>query len=360
MSSLSALLAGSPFSLRRPDKAALFAQALSALTRHHRDHCPAYARILDRIGCRDDSFDRIEDLPFIPVRLFKDYELRSVELDRVVKTMTSSGTSGQRPSRIFLDKDTAANQTKVLARLVSDFIGTKRLPMLIVDSRATVKDRALFSARGAGILGFSIFGSGVEYALDDRMQLDAPLVTEFATRHGGGPVLLFGFTSIIWEHFLKPLQRGEASFAFPQGTLIHGGGWKKLIDQAVTSDVFKRSIAAASGIGRVCNYYGMVEQTGSIFMECEFGHLHASDFSDIVIRDHRDFSPLPLGEPGLIQLLSLLPASYPGHSILTEDEGRIIGEDDCPCGRFGKYVEIRGRVKNAEIRGCSDAYTAAG
>ena len=39
-----------------------------------------------------------------------------------------------------------------------------------------------------------------------------------------------------------------------------------------------------------------------------------------------------------------------------EDEGIILGEDDCPCGRKGKYFKILGRLKDAEIRGCSDTY----
>jgi len=52
----------------------------------------------------------------------------------------------------------------------------------------------------------------------------------------------------------------------------------------------------------------------------------------------------------------LLPISYPGHSILTEDIGTIIGVDNCLCGRMGKYFKINGRLKNAELRGCSDTY----
>jgi hypothetical protein len=52
-----------------------------------------------------------------------------------------------------------------------------------------------------------------------------------------------------------------------------------------------------------------------------------------------------------------LPKSYPGHIILTEDEGEIIGDGDCACGRLGKYFKIHGRLKNAEMRGCSDVYT---
>jgi len=55
-------------------------------------------------------------------------------------------------------------------------------------------------------------------------------------------------------------------------------------------------------------------------------------------------------------VVSVLPFSYPGHSLLTEDEGTLLGEDDCTCGRLGKYFRIVGRLKNAEIRGCSDTY----
>jgi len=63
-----------------------------------------------------------------------------------------------------------------------------------------------------------------------------------------------------------------------------------------------------------------------------------------------------VGEPGIIQTLSILPLSYPGHSLLTEDEGVIVGEDNCRCGRMGKYFQVLGRIKQAEIRGCSDTF----
>ena len=97
----------------------------------------------------------------------------------------------------------------------------------------------------------------------------------------------------------------------------------------------------------------MVEQVGSIFMECEYGFYHCSNFSDIIIRDV-NFNSLKVGEKGLIQLLSILPRSYPGHNVLTEDLGIINGEDDCKCGRVGKYFTVLGRAPNSETRGCSD------
>jgi len=100
----------------------------------------------------------------------------------------------------------------------------------------------------------------------------------------------------------------------------------------------------------------MVEQGSAIYMECEFGHMHASSYSDIIIRRSGDFSLADTGEEGIIQAVSISPLSYPGHSVLTEDIGVALGEDDCPCGRKGKYFEIIGRLEMSEARGCSDTY----
>ena len=88
------------------------------------------------------------------------------------------------------------------------------------------------------------------------------------------------------------------------------------------------------------------------------GYLHTSIYSDIIIRRSIDFSIAELGEEGLIEVVSILPKSYPGHALLTEDQGIVFGEDNCKCGRLGKYFKITGRIKNAEIRGCSDSYAA--
>ena len=65
-----------------------------------------------------------------------------------------------------------------------------------------------------------------------------------------------------------------------------------------------------------------------------------------------------MGEEGVIQTISLLPTSYPGHSVLTEDMGAVVTVDAGVDGRLGKAVRIIGRVKKAELRGCSDVIGA--
>ena len=299
---------------------------------------------------------KVEDCPFLPVRMFKDMELKSIPEEEIFKTMTSSGTTGQQVSKIFLNRQTSSNQQKTLVKIVSEFTGKSRMPMLIIDSPSVVKNRLTFSARGAGLLGFSVYASDRNYALHDDMSIDLDGITEFLNKHKGERILLFGFTFMIWHYFYKEIQKSAMKLDLSNGILIHGGGWKKLKNEAVEPETFKSELQRVCGLSEIHDYYGMVEQTGCIYMECECGYLHASIFSDVSTSRKEDFSVCDFGEEGIIQVVSMIPESYPGHSILTEDQGIILGEDDCPCGRFGKYFKITGRVKNAEVRGCSDTY----
>jgi phenylacetate-coenzyme A ligase PaaK-like adenylate-forming protein len=347
-----------PYSLNRAEKFEMLSGALKDLTIHHQTHCEPYRNILNASGFSSASAKSYLEIPFLPVRLFKELKLFSIEPEEVFKTMTSSGTSGQSVSQIYLDKTTAANQSKALTRIVADFIGDKRMPMIVIDSPNVVKDRNLFSARGAGILGFSIFAKDRVFGLDEEMGLDIPGVNAFLEKHSGQQILLFGFTYMVWLHLYKELVRTGSTIDFSNSVLIHGGGWKKLVDEKVDSLEFRKRLNNVSGLKNVHDYYGMVEQTGSIYLECERGHLHTSIYSDVVSRRGADFEPAEFGEVGVIEVVSILPTSYPGHVLLTEDEGVVLGEDDCSCGRLGKYFRIIGRIKNAEPRGCSDTYTS--
>lgn len=355
------ILEFSPYSLAKKEKETLLGKRLIHLSRQHYEACEEYKKIIDAFGIDLEGIDSYYDLPFLPVRLFKELDLRSIPKEEIIKTMTSSGTSGQRVSKIYVGRKTAGYQQKALVKIVSSFTGSGRMPMVMIDCPSVVKDRNMFSARGVGILGFSIFGKDKIYGLDDEMYLDVEGVTSFLEKHKGEKIFLFGFTFIIWQHFYKELLRLKEKgirLDLSNGILVHGGGWKKLESEAVSREEFHDRLYQICGLKEIHDYYGMVEQTGSIYMQCEYGHLHASIFSDIITRRPEDFSLCGIGEKGIIQVVSAIPESYPGHSFLTEDEGIILGEDDCPCGRKGKYFSICGRLKNAEIRGCSDTYGA--
>ena len=336
-----------PFSFSQEEKNDFFSDEILRMSEAHRKGCPEYDRICSGLG---------EEAPYIPVTLFKDLELCSVPEDKIIRKITSSGTSGQQVSKIFLDGETSMAQQSALCMITGDFIGSRRIPMLIIDSPDVLRDRKKYSARGAGIMGFSMMSSKRFYALDNDMKPDFDSIKAFIEEAGDGPSFAFGFTYMIWEYFCRPFLESGTDCKLGNCTLIHGGGWKKLQNISVSDEVFKNGLRKTWGIEKVSNYYGMAEQTGSIFMECEEGRLHASSYSDIHILNPEDFSECGIGEWGLIALDSLLPESYPGHRLLTEDYGRILGEDNCPCRRKGRYFQIGGRIKKAEVRGCSDTF----
>ena len=143
------------------------------------------------------------------------------------------------------------------------------------------------------------------------------------------------------------------NYDFRNAILLHGGGWKKLESLNISNNKFKKKLFKRLKISNIHNYYGLVEQTGSIFLECKCGYFVPSIFSDVLIRGP-NFELLKNKQKGFIQLISLLPTSYPGHSIVTDDIGETVDEINCKCGLRGKKFLVHGRVEKAEIRGCSD------
>jgi len=345
-----------PYELEHDAKQELLFQELTALTEWHRNHCEKYRQMTDALGYQDHPMKELADIPFLPVRLFKELDLKSISEEDVFKIMTSSGTTGQQVSKIYLDKENALSQQKVMIKILSDYFGKKRLPVLIIDAPSVVKNRQRFSARTAAILGLNVLSAGMTFVLNEDMSFNHEIFEYFLEKNKGKKILIFGFTFMVWQHFYQELEKMTTKPDLSLAWLMTGGGWKKLDAMKLSREAFKQKIHEVSGIDHFLDHYGMVEQTGCIYAECECGHLHASIYSDVIPRRYADFSPCNIGEKGILQVVSVLPHAYPGHSLLTEDEGMILGEDDCPCGRKGKYIQITGRLKSAELRGCSDTY----
>jgi phenylacetate-coenzyme A ligase PaaK-like adenylate-forming protein len=349
-----------PYGLNAAEKQPLLLSELNQLTEHHQQHCQPYQQLIKAqwpaVIAAKHSAQNTEQLPYLAVRLFKQLKLQSVPDAEVFKVLYSSGTTGT-PSRIVLDSTTAAMQSKILVKIMQHWLGKARLPMLIIDHPGVIKDRSNFSARGAGIQGLSFMGRNHCYALNDDMSINVEAVEQFCQQFGDGPVFVFGFTFMVWQFFIQELHKQNKTISLPQAVLLHSGGWKKLQDQAVDNSTFKQQVLALTGISKVHNFYGMVEQVGAIFVECEQGHLHCPSYADVLVRTPGSWQPAAVGEEGVLQLLSTLPRSYPGHSLLSEDRAVLLGEDNCPCGRMGKYFHILGRLPAAEARGCSDTFS---
>lgn len=342
------LIQKNPFVLSEKEKKVFFTNEINKLTIHHFNHSNTYKKILEGLNYNSRIKD-LENLPFLTTNLFKELKLLSIKEKDIFKTLTSSGTSGARTSKIYLDKDNASNQRIILKKIFEHHFGKQRLPMLFISKNPNINKKG-FDAKTAAILGFSIFGTNHTYLLKEDNTVDEQILINFLENYSSGKFLIFGFTFEIYEFFFKRCKNLE-NINLKNGILIHGGGWKKLNKNKVSNKNFRKQFLLKYNLKDIYNYYGLIEQIGSIFFECPKCNLFVcSDFSEILIRD-KNLNILNHGK-GLIQLFSLLPKSYPGHNILTEDIGEIVSNNT--CNHKGKCFKVYGRVHEAEIRGCSD------
>lgn len=344
-----------PYSMRQKKKDKLFLIEQKKLAMHHYKSCKEFKQITDRIFDKINKTKFLHDLPFIHAEMFKKFNLSSVNYKSLSTTLSSSGTSSSTKSKINLDKKTSLLQSRALSNIFFSFFKKKKTTIFFVDSPDVLSQANVFSARGAAIQGFKQLAKNYKFVLNKKYKLNVNVLNNFIKKNPKEHFIIFGFTSLVWKNFVLELVKNKIKLPKNNGILIHGGGWKKMKDIQVSKEIFNKKIKKIAGVKNCHNYYGMVEQTGSIFFECEYGKFHSSLYSEVFIRDN-ELKLNKLKKEGLIQVLSLLPLSYPGHNILTEDLGKIDGIDNCKCRRKGKYFSVIGRAANTENRGCSDVY----
>jgi hypothetical protein len=307
------------------------------------------------------SAGQVADLPFLPVGILKaNPPLSFVGPEEIKKTLTSSATTSQVPSRVVLDLPTSRRMTKGTAIIIRDFIGPARRPYLVVDTPGVMGDGNALGARGAAIQGLLPFASESTYclSLNDQgdLTLDRDRLREFAKDRQDAELLVYGFTFVLWNHLVKPLMAEGICLNLSKARILHSGGWKRLQDQAVEKTLFNEQLARVFGCtpDRIVDFYGMVESVGVIYPDCAEGNKHAPGFGDVIVRNPLTLEPVAAGENGIVQVCSVLPTSFPGNLLLTEDVAKVIAYDGCPCGRRGISFRFAGRIPKAELRGCGN------
>ena len=328
-----------------------FFSEVCALHNHHLLHCELY-QIYDKLIFGERELKSFEDLTWIPARLFKSEKLVSVNDSSRLQSVQSSGT-GNKPSIIYLDSETSRKQKESLIATGKSFLGSQRLPMLILSDYST--PLSSFNASQAAAAGFMLFGYDYQNFWNSGKMITITEFEKFLTAHPEEKILVFGFTSIVWTEFYPFFKSLPDGLKQRQFIIVHGGGWKQLQEKKVSDQHFNESFCSVGNV-ELRNYYGLTEQLGNVFFECDFRRLHVPKNSFVLIRDPNTLRPVPDLAEGLIHLFSSLPRSYPGHSLLTEDLGKITGVDVCPCGRKGQTVAITGRLAESETRGCANMF----
>lgn len=325
---------------------------LNALTVLHHAGCSPYAAIADPAPAKT-----LADVPFVHVGAFKQLDLRTqADSIRHQRTLLSSATSSGVSSKIALDAASSALQSRSVLRILADFVGDKRRPLLILDSSGSLRSRRQVSARIAAALGLQPLASRLHLLLGDSADAQSMRWDELrAAIDGEDELLVYGFTWILWLAWAAGDMPDDVRAALRNKTVhfVHSGGWKKLEQQQVDRHTFDRALLDGVAEGsRVVDYYGLVEQIGVIYPLCEHNVRHVPVWAAAIVRDPWTLAPLPSGD-GQLQLLNVLAGGAPYHSVLTEDLGRAL-PGPCACGRSGPGFELLGRVPKAEVRGCAN------
>lgn len=339
----------------------VFMQALREELIYHYTHNELYRQFCDRKGFNPNTSFTLEEIPPVSVSVFKNLggELNSVPTDEITLKLQSSATSGT-PSTVVVDKITSKRQAKAMVKVIKHFIGSHLKPFLVMDIDPRSQYRYLLGARFAAVSGYLKFANKVGYFLkaDEKgvSYFDVQSMKDFLIEIGDQPVVLFGFTYILYANVIKEIADSHLQIKLPKGSkIIHIGGWKKLESEKISKQLFNEQISGCFGIAPtdVIDIYGFTEQMGLNYPDCTDGWKHCPVYSRVIVRDPITRQILPPGKEGMLEFITPIPHSYPGNVVLTDDMG-VIAEDSCPCGLGGTRFRVTGRMKKAEVRGCGD------
>jgi len=360
-SKLNQLLAYGPFELEGARRGTLFLEAMKEVSTLHIDHCPGYAKLCRSRGFEMERIGTSSDIPYVPASLFKNELLLSIPEDKVFREITSSATTSGHSSRMGLDKATSRRQSKCFNRIVVDRIGSERFKFIVLDIPETLTRSLVVQARASTIRSLLFCANEAVPCLDQSdlgLTLDEAKLDELldVAAESNERIAIFGFTFILYKYVVEMLMKRNRSFNLPNATIIHIGGWKKLEAEKVTPQKLISDCCDTFGVEEsdIIDIYGFTEQGGLVYPTCEYGHRHVPCYADVIARDPVTLEALPPNKEGLLQFLTPIQTSYPGHSVLTEDMGCIEHIVDCPCGRNAKAFRMTGRAPDAEIRGCGD------
>ncbi len=347
---MSRLLKQRPFA-PRDDRTLL--DEMNALCRWHLAGCPQYRKIWPDFS----EAGVLEELPYLHVGVFKHLLLRTVhdEIDHQ-RTLASSATTGNSPSRISLDRRSSGLQSQSSLAILKEMVGPELRPLLVLDSAKSLRRPAEVSARVAAAMSLRPLASEIHFLIedaDDPASVKWSQLAEILRRHDD--LLVYGFTWILWSAWGNGAMPDEirAALAGKRIHFVHSGGWKKLERARVRRREFDAALLAdLSAESQVIDFYGLVEQVGVLYPLCEHEFRHVPRWADAIVRDPWTLEPLQ-DTTGQLQLINVLAYGAPYHSVLTEDLGEV-ADGPCPCGRAGRRFRLAGRVPKAEVRGCAN------
>ena len=168
------------------------------------------------------------------------------------------------------------------------------------------------------------------------------------------PTRIVGFPSYLWFGLKRMEELGLSLRLRPGSQILLAGGWKQHAAQQVDKSVLYDLARKVLGVGEehIHELFGAVEHP-IFYNTCKHHHFHVPIYARVLIRDVRTLEPLPMGQAGLVNLITPLNRATPVTSVVTDDLGVLRPGEDCGCGIKSPYLTILGRVGMPEIQTCA-------
>ena len=302
-----------------------FSAAALALFRFQAERCEPYRRYVELLGINPAEVSRIEDIPFLPIELFKSHTIYCGEGEPEM-VFTSSSTTGQTPSRHPMA------QLSIYERAFTEAFRTFYGPAEQYGIYALLP--SYLQRKGSSLIYMADrliaeAGSGGFY-LDEYEKLIADMEAD------PKPKILLGVSYALWD-------LAERYAPKLHNTVVMETGGMKGYREEIPKEELHRILCEGFGVERIHSEYGMAELTSQAYSSGE-GIFCAPKWMKVLVRDINDpFCLLPAGARGGVNIIDLANI-YSCAFIETQDVGRTFAD-----GSFA----IEGRIDRSEIRGCN-------
>ena len=310
------------FSISSPEQ--FNAMALEVF-RFQAEHCAVYAEYLRLIGADPASITRIEDIPMLPIGLFKSHDIYSAATPPQI-VFTSSATTGMSFSR-HLVADTSIYERDFTEGFRLFYGDIKQwsvyglLPNYLERTGSSLVYMVDSLIRQAGSGGFYLHN--YEKLLSD-MAADSR------------PKILIGVTYALLELAEKYAPKLD-------NIVVMETGGMKGRRKEMSKEELHGLLCSAFGVERIHSEYGMAELLSQGYSTGE-GLFASPPWMRVIVRDINDpFTHLEEGRRGAIDIIDL-GNIYSCSFIATEDVGIAYANNT---------FRIEGRITDADIRGCN-------
>jgi hypothetical protein len=292
---------------------------------------PVYKKYIETLGVQSGKVKSLEQIPFLPVEFFKNFEVVCSPKNPDALTFTSSGTTGMSTSKHIVNDISIYEQSYLKGFEL--FYGP-------VNNYAILALLPSYLERE---------GSSLIYMVDDLIKRSGnPLSRFYLDAHSDLirtlknceeneiPYILIGVTYALLDLIEASLIKLENAVIMETGGMK--GKRKEMIREELHSILCK-----GFGVEKIHSEYGMTELLSQAYSKGD-GIFNCPPWMQVMIRDTNDpFSYLDYNRSGGINIIDLANINSCSF-ISTQDLGKKFSN-----GSF----EVLGRFDNSDIRGCN-------